>query len=216
MLAGDAEDRPGAHALGEVADALEVLGDHEELGQVARGGLAVADEPDELLLHLIIERVDAVVVLDDLLGLLDVRGGKGGAGLLDHDGGRLGHLGEVVGELLGGLGRNLLDEERDVAGHAVDVGEVRDDAERPRDEAQVLSDERLLEQHDVEAVLLDCVAQAVLVLAAGHDALGGALVSAGGEAGGADVGGALLGQAAEVLLDVVELLGELAAGCCCH
>ena len=85
----------------------------------------------------------------------------------------------------------------------------------PETEAQVLADERLLEQHHVEAVLLDGVAEAVLVLATGHDALGGALVTGGGEPRGAHVGGALLGEAPQVLLDVVELLGELGAGCCC-
>ena len=94
--------------------------------------------------------------------------------------------------------------------------QVGDDAERAGDEAQVLADERLLEQHHVEAVLLDGVAESVLVLAAGHDALGRPLVARGGKARGAHVGRALLGEAPQVLLDVVELLGELGAGCCGH
>ena len=216
MLAGDAEDRPGAHALGEVADALEVLGDHEQLGQVLRGGLAVTDELDELLLDFTIKGVDAVVLLDDLLRGNNVGGAEGSARLLDHRRGDLRHLADLGLDLLGGLGGDVLHEEADVTRHAVDVGEVGHDAEGAGDEAQVLADERLLEQHHVEAVLLDGVAQAVLRLAAGHDALGGALVARRSEAGGAHVGGGLLGQTVDVVLDVVELLGELGTGSCGH
>ena len=90
--------------------------------------------------------------------------------------------------------------------------EVRDDAERAGNEAQVVADERLLEQHRVKAGVLDALAQAILRLAAVGHALLGAAVARGGEAGGTDVRHALLLEADDEILDAIELLRELGTG----
>ena len=150
-----------------------------------------------------------MVGLDDLLGQLDVALSEGVDCALDHGRGLLAHLDELAGKLDSGLVGDLLDEKRHVAGHAVDVGEVGDDAEGAGDKAQVVADEGLLEEHRVKATVLDGLAQAVLRLAALHDALLGSAVARGGKASGADVGRALLLEADDVLLDALELAREL-------
>ena len=153
-----------------------------------------------------------MVGLDDLLSELDVGVDEGVDRVGDHLGALLAHGDELILELIGGLLGHLLDEEGGVAGHAVDVREVRDDAERAGNEAQVVADERLLEQHGVETGVLDALAQAVLRLAAVGNALLGATVSRGGEAGGANVRHALLLEANDEVLDAIELLRELGTG----
>ena len=155
MRAGQTEDRPFRDALGVVAHALEVLRDHEQLGQMRRVGIPLANEVDHHLFSALIKRVDLVVGSEYLFGAIAVGVSEALERSLDHISDlarRRGDLGLDRGcGLMGNLGCQI----GYVARLRIDVRQVAHQAKRPRNVAQVVGDEGLLHEHDVEARVLD-------------------------------------------------------------
>ena len=94
---------PLGDVLGEVADALEVVGDPQrahDLAQVDRHRLAARDGEHGLVLDLTLQDVDPGVGLDHLLGPLGVAPGERVDRIGDLLLGQAPHLGDHAGELL--------------------------------------------------------------------------------------------------------------------
>ena len=72
MRACQTEDRPLRDALGIVAHALEILRGHEQLGQMRRVGVPLANEVDHHLFSALVKRVDLVVGGKYLFGAIAV------------------------------------------------------------------------------------------------------------------------------------------------
>ena len=96
----DGDDALGG-VLGEVADALEVVGDMDrrhDLAEVAGHGLAFGDHEDGAVFDKALQLVDPIVGSDDALGFLDVAIDQGGDGVGNALLGKPAHLGNFLGE----------------------------------------------------------------------------------------------------------------------
>ena len=105
MIFGDGLRALG-DVLGEIADALEIGSDadrHHDLAQVARHRLALGDDQDRLLLDRELERVDLVVVGDDVIG----------------------SLGVALGQRIDRLGQLILGEPAHLGQHGLEAGSAR-------------------------------------------------------------------------------------------
>ena len=101
-FAGDRHHALG-DVLGEVADALEIVGDAQrahDLAQVDRHRLAARDGQDRALLDLALQGVDRGVGRDHALGALGVALGERIDGIRDLLLGQAAHLGDHAGEIL--------------------------------------------------------------------------------------------------------------------
>ena len=92
-----------ADVLGEIADALEVVGDAQrahDLAQIDRHRLAARDGEHRLVLDLALQGVDAGVALDHAPGALDVALGERRDRVGDLLLGKAAHLRDHAGEFL--------------------------------------------------------------------------------------------------------------------
>ena len=90
--------------------------------------------------------------------------------------------------------------------------DIRHRTEGARNKAQVARDQRLLEQHDVQAFALDFGTQAIFDIAALQDGIGSFGIPRKRAAGRTDVRNGLFAQARQVAFQVFQLLDVLAPG----
>ena len=168
MLARDTEQRPVGNALGIVTHAFEVFRHHEQLGKIVDlgGFLRSANKLDDARRRFVVKLVNGIVHGKDLARSLFVSLGKRAVGSFDHVRRTLREGGEVLLQPRRRFSGHVLGKIRHIPRFRVDMRNVRHRTESARNEAQVACDQRLLEQHDIQAFALDFGTQAVFELAA--------------------------------------------------
>ena len=127
-----------------VADALQVLGDHQQV-DAHLAVVPLADEADQLVLHVQEQLVDLVVLADHALGQLQVFAHIGVNAVGDHADDAAGHLrnGHPAGE---GTVGNEAGDLGDVRGLIADALHVGDHLQGRRNGTQVTGHRLLLQQ----------------------------------------------------------------------
>ena len=154
-----------------VADALEILCDHQKIEALAAQVRVLGDLTDQLVFHGVEQAVDDVVLLLNGTGLAEILADEGVDAVRDHAAGGAGHFIDVRARLEL-LILDVAGDARDVRGLVADALQIGDHFQGRGDRAQVARNGLLLQQ-ELHTQALDL---ALLVVALQRGRLFGALL----------------------------------------